>query len=425
MDRDLAVAVVATFRATDTENHARILRRFAPQSWKRTFHWLDASGLALYFLQMLRKLSIEEAIPKSVLSQLKQRHLDNEQRTASLFDEFARLNAALTCAGMRYVNLKGFTYVPDYCPDPSLRYQMDCDFLIEARDAAQCSDLLTALGYSIVAANARVIELKTGGPHIPKISDLYKVASQRVVELHLCDDSHPDRHSSLLERRQLLRMRGAEYPALSPVDMFLSQTSHLFRHLRSEWTRSSWLLELKRFVAARSNDASFWQAVRLRADRDEQASLAVGASLRMAKNVFGHFACVDLTNWSVERLPAAVALWIERYGAEVVLADFPGNKLYLVLEQALCDERQTRFMIRRRLFPRRAPGSFVASPAGSPMKKLQGTWASCKYFFFRLRFHVVAGSQYFIESQRWNRLRKRRLPKDAYHPANCAANAAE
>lgn len=425
MDRELAATVIATFRATDAPHHRQTLRTFAPRRWKRNFHWLDASGLALYFLQKLRSLKIDDAIPESVLSQLERRHADNEQRTASLFDEFVRLNTALTGAYVQYVNLKGFTHVPDYCSNPSLRYQMDCDFLIEARDATRCCDILRLLGYSIVAANHHVIELKTVGADTPRICDLYKATPQRVVELHLCDDSRPDRHSSLLQRSRLLQIRGGEYPALPAEEMFLAQTSHLFRHLRSEWTRISWLLELKHFVAARHNDALFWQAVRLRADHDQQGTVAVGASLQIAQKAFGQLACDELTNWSVERLPPAVALWIERYGDEVLVSDFPGSKLYLILEQALCDGRQTRFMIRRRLFPRRTPAKFVASPSHNPMQQLKVGWVSCRYFFFRLRFHMAAGSQYFVESWRWKRLRKSNSIKDAYHPTDCAANAAD
>ncbi len=424
MDRELAATVIATFRATDASHQGQSLRAFKPQRWQRNFHWLDASGLALYFLGKLRELQIEEAVPEFVLSQLKRRHADNERRTAWLFDEFVQLNAVLTNAGVRYVNLKGFTYVPDYCPDPSLRYQMDCDFLIEERDATRCCELLRPIGYSAVAANRHVIELKTVGAGTPTISNLYKATPQRVVELHLCDDSRPDRHSALLQHRRLLQVRGKGYPALSAEEIFLSQTSHLFRHLRSEWTRISWLLELRHFVIARRDDALFWQAV-LRTGNDEQSILGVGASLQMAQKAFGHFVCEELTSWSVERLPAPVALWVERFGDEVLLADFPGSKLYLILEQALCDRQRARFTIRQRLLPRRAPTRFFASPSGGRMQRLKAAWASCRYFFFRLRFHIVAGSQYLVESQRWNRLRRRRLRTEAYQPANCVTNSTD
>jgi hypothetical protein len=42
-----------------------------------------------------------------------------------------------------------------------------------------------------------------------------------------------------------------------------------------------------------------------------------------------------------------------------------------------------------------------------------------------MRFHIVAGSQYFVESWRWKRLRKCLSTKNAYHSADSAASAAD
>ncbi len=425
MNRQLSAAIIATFRSMSAAEHRSRLRAFPAVSWERNLSWLDASGLALYFLKQLRLLGIEDSVPPSIRSQLEQRHADNQRRTACLLEEFARINNALSARDIHYANLKGFTLVPDYCPDLSLRCQMDCDFLIDPDEAAQSCNILSSLGYSVVAANRHVIELKTTGGNTPRITDLYKANRERVVELHLCDDARPDRHPSLLERVRLLTIHGGRYPALSADDMFLSQASHLFRHLRSEWTRVSWLLELKQCVAAHSGDAGFWQAVRTRADHDQQSTMAISASLLMARKAFGNCVGGELAGWSPERLPASTALWIERYGNEVLLAGFPGSKLYLILEQELSAGEQTKFMVRRRLFPRRAPGRFAVNPSSGLVQRARAARASCSYFLFRMRFHIAAGSQYLVESWRWNRLRKRRLVKDAYPAANCAVNAAD
>jgi hypothetical protein len=401
MDRQLAATVIATFRDAGAAQHKERLKRFSARRWQRNFRWLDASGLALYFLRTLRRRNIDDCVPSPVLAQLEQRYDSNQQRTAFLFEEFERINTAFRRAGVDYVNLKGFTVLPDYCPDLSLRYQMDCDFLMAKRDAPQCADVLASLGYSLIVANDHVMEFKTDDGRTPQMRDLYKPRPQKSVELHLCDAARVDSHPDLLRRSRMLTANGYSYPALSPEDMFLSQALHLYRHFRSEWTRISWLLEFRRFVRGHAGDDALWREVGARAEHDNDCALALGVAARMAQKAFGEFGIDWLPNWP---LPAPVALWIDRYGDEVLLASFPGSKLYLILERAIRGE-QSAPQIRRRLLPRSAPGPVVAPSAGAG-KRILAAAARWSYFFFRLRFHLKAGSRYLVASWHWNRLGK-------------------
>ena len=404
MNRQLSTAVLTSFRDADPAQHRQQLSRFSVRQWQHNFSWLDASGVALYFLDRLRSLTAEDAIPNSVLTQLEQRHADNEQRTTVLFEEFARINTAFRTAGIKYANLKGFTLVPGYCPDPSLRCQMDFDFLMGERHAQQCRDLLVSLGYSLMASNAQVMEFKSHAGSVPHVKDLYKAKPQHSVEVHLCDDSRFEFQSGLLENSVAVTVDGAAYPALAAEDMFLSQASHIFRHIRSEWTRVSWLLELRNFVLSRREDAAFWREVRARATEAPGAAIAIGAALSLAEKAFGNFVPDELRDWTVATLPALVARWITRFGDEVLLADFPGSKLYLILERELDDSQQTSKKIRRRLLPLRGPARVTTAAAvgvGERFKALGFQW---RYFFFRLRFHVAQAPRYLWEAWLWNGL---------------------
>jgi putative nucleotidyltransferase-like protein len=420
VNRQLSAGVLETFRNTDPADHVRRLRRFSEASWRGNFHWLDASGLALYLLQRLRALEATKAIPEAIVSQLEQRHANNQHRTAALFNECARMNSAFRNADLRYANLKGFTLVPEYCPDLSLRYQTDCDFLVDARDAAQCGEVLVGLGYAAVARNEQVIEFKTDAGYVPAIRQLYKDRPQRSVEVHLSQVDSLEFHPSLLERAATVVHEGHSYPCLSKEDMFLSQASHLFRHLRSEWTRASWLLEFRTFVARHADDHALWEAVRQRARHDANAALAVGVALRMSECVFGDAPPEALKSWCYAQLPADVALWIERYGKQVLLTDFPGSKLYLVLERAI-DGGITSSQLRQRLFPRRAPQPFMAKTSRNFIAQVRAIQARSSYFFFRLRFHITAGVHYCIESWRWKRLRERAQRSDLRFRQNAAS----
>lgn len=405
MTRQLPAVVIAIFRDADRNQHYHELRRFSAGAWQRNFHWLDASGLALYFLHRLTSLDIADAVPASVLWQLQERQRNNRLRTNALFKEAAELNIAFRDAGLHYANLKGFTLAPEYCPDLSLRCQTDCDFLIDHRDPERCGDVLKTRGYSLIAANRHVMEFKTDAGCTPSIRDLYKPRKEKSVEVHLCS-GRPEFHLSVLERARLFIVQGVLCPALSDIDMFLAQAFHLFRHLRSEWTRVAWLLEFRHFAIARHADTAFWDAARERAAQVSGAALAIGVVVRMAEKAFGAFAPVELTSWSCPQVRTEVGLWIERYGDDVLLADFPGSKLYLILERAISGD-QASPEIRRRLFPRHVPAAIVAAPSPALAKRLLAASARCGYFLFRLRFHITAGFHYFVASWRWRHLRPR------------------
>ncbi len=403
MDRQLAATVIATFREADAAEHRTRLEQVSARRWMRSLRWLDASGLALYFLQRLQSLGLDDAIPNTIFCLLENRHADNERRTAWLFEEFLKLNDAFHQAGIAYANLKGFALIPDYCANLSLRYQTDFDFLIARRDASKVSAVLARLGFSVIACNEQVMEFKTDAGHTPRLSQLYKPRRQRSVEIHFCDDASAEFHSELLQRTRTATLHGHAFPSLAAEDMFLSQCHHLFRHLRSEWTRVSWLLELKHCVAKRRDDICFWNAVQLRATQTRESAMAVGVATRMADRAFGVVARSALASSRDEMVPPAVEAWIDRYCNEVLFATFPGSKLYLLLEEAVGGE-QTAAMVREKLFPKQAPAPIVGAPSRGIVERLRAKATQWNYFLFRLRFHIAAGLQYLVESRRWNRL---------------------
>ena len=391
------------------------LRSFTKDDWQRNFLWLDASGLALYFVDRLDKHGWWDAIPFSILKRLQQNLVDNRERTASLFAEMAEINSRFQKSGVTFANLKGLSLTPESVPDPTLRCQLDLDFLVATGQTSIARQVLTDMGYCLSAANRGTWEFKAGSSEVAAIKDLYKVKPQRSVELHLVDtagNAVPLRTSTCsgqLQRAVVRPVLGVPMPTLSPADQFLNQALHLFGHIRGEFTRTSWGLEFARHLRSRGNDAAFWREVEELAAEVPEATTALGVPILLVEQVFGPAAPDALRRWTVDQLPAPVARWARMYGRRVMMADFPGNKLYLLLENELGPRRSdARQAALKRLLPFRLPPMITRGEAGEQLStRLRRYVAQTRFVLFRLRFHVVQGARYCLEFLRWRWLKWR------------------
>jgi hypothetical protein len=406
-DRRVVEAVIASFRDSADRAWDRLCN-FSDRDWERSYYWLDASGLALYFLDHVTKLGIEGALPGTVLSRLQQNHADNKLRSAWLFGEFAAINHSFQEAGIVYANLKGFSLSPESCPDPTLRCQLDLDFLVDGRYLKLCQSILAESGYKLTAATETTWEFKAGSSELVRMEDHYKVKPQRSVELHFASTSHrvgaPIRDERL-DRLAHRTWNGVTFPALSDGDLFVGQALHVFGHLRGASTRLAWLLEYRQHVLARRNDERFWDEVLERSARHPQASIGIGLVTLLTSQIFGINSPSGLDSWTLESLPASVGRWAEMYGRQALLADFPGTKLYMILEDQLAlNDGSWRAKRRRSLMPlHRAPRIVDAGPSDTFWKLLRRESYQIHFVLFRLRFHLVEGLRYLRESRRWKK----------------------
>ena len=63
------------------------LENLSEKDWQKLLHWLDISGLALYFLDRMVELQMCSMLPAAVLARLQRNLQDNIERTRGMIAE--------------------------------------------------------------------------------------------------------------------------------------------------------------------------------------------------------------------------------------------------------------------------------------------------------------------------------------------------
>jgi Uncharacterised nucleotidyltransferase len=399
-DYAIREAVLLTFcdplpdRCLDLQNRSE-------KQWKKLLTWLDISGLALYFLDRIMELKLPDLLPRHVLARLQQNQSDNNVRTNGMVAESVAIQKEFQAARLPYATLKGFSLSPYSVPKPELRHQFDLDFLVAELSVSEARRILERRGYRLYAISGRSWEFKINETPGVSITDLYRDLPGRSVELHV--EVTAPRRPSLLGRTERRDFCGISMPVLSAADLFLGQGMHAHKHLNGEFSRAAHLLEFRRHVLFRRDDDAFWRELQSTVDEDPRACLGLGVVTQLITSVMGEFAPEALIRFTVRRLPPAAKLWIELYGRRAVLQNFPGSKLYLLLQRELESAGvPAKRSLRQALFPSRLPPSLIqASGSESVTLRLRRYRLQLHHIFSRLRFHIVEGLRYIAESYRW------------------------
>jgi len=404
-DQQTRLAALLTLCDPLPQQSLRMLTLSAKE-WEKLLRWLHMSGLALYFLNRLVELDLCDLLPPSVFTRLHLNLIENTQRTRSMIAESIAIQQGFQKAGLTYANLKGLSLCPNSVPKPELRLQFDLDFLVTEGCASEARRILERRGYRLYAISGRSWEFKFNERPGVSVKDIYKDYQSYAVELHV-ESSVPGR-TSPAERLEWRELHGMRMPVLSSVDLLVGQGLHAFKHICGESSRAAHLLEFRRNVLSRRDDNAFWREVQVAAMDDTRASLGLGVVILLITGVMGEFAPRALTAWTVDDLPQPVRLWVEIYGHRVALGSFPGNKLYLLLQKELhiAGLPQKR-PLRRALFPSRLPPPVIrAIPNESLPVRILRYSMYLQLILERLRFHIMEGPRFALESRRWRRMKE-------------------
>jgi hypothetical protein len=397
------------------------VEKFSDREWTHVHQWLYDSGLAFYFLQKLRDTKKTGAAPAGVLSRLEQSFAANQARVEDMSRRFGVLNGRFNDAGIRFVVLKGFSLIPEFCPYAPLRHQGDFDYLVGSDSLAATSRVLSDAGY--VAKESRSSEefifvYPAGKPS--RGAEQYLPSAPHAVELHVDFwDSGLHRVPGIpnlfsVERAETRHWNGLTFPALSDEDAFLLQVVHACHHLFTLWIRMSCLLEIAYFLNRRAGDTELWNRIDSRVGGNLALREFVVIVSEMAARLFAAPLPPVVQIWG-ESLRPASRIWIEHYSRRWSFCElpvyqfrlFPRSKLALFLRQ----QYQDTSVAQESQEPKQAsPSSRLARIASSIRKEpslvLKAGWWKRQLLLRRTVFHALAGVRYVCEIPRWRWLNR-------------------
>jgi hypothetical protein len=418
MNRRLADTIIRYLSFSEKiDDGSDSLGRFSVKQWERTYAWLDQMDLEFYLLQKLRDTQDDRKLPPAVLSRLQQSYSNNCARVDEMASQFAIVNEKFRESGVRYAVVKGYSLVPEFCPNAALRQQSDLDYLIEEQSVPVARQALEQAGFAVKKykpASGEWIFCKAPISRSTASGGQYG-GKAYVIELQL-SIWRPDEHGIHLAdapfsptRTVDHEWRGMRFPVLYEEDAFLLQILHVFQHLLSGDVRMRWLYEIAYYLRRRSNDASFWQRVERRTEADALLPHFVAIITELAAQFFHAPLPPIIRTWKADLRPS-VKVWLENYGWRLPfekvpiyeLGIFPTSKLVLFLHrQFLQDDKLRRNLMRQRLLPWSRPVSIVRSIRDKPSALFDSQERHRQFMIHRVIFHTGSGLRYLYEIPRW------------------------
>jgi Uncharacterised nucleotidyltransferase len=399
LQRDPDFAAIATLPSPGSRNGQRLML------------WLDESGLALNLLVGIRTQAASSRSIEEWREVLELRMERNAIRMKDMLAEFQRLNNAFRTKGIRVITLKGFSLVPDFCPDPVVRHQTDFDYLVDPHEVAAAGEVLQSFGYSTPKLSCtEESSFITPLFHTPARGDnLYALQHHRQVDLHVSViESSPwldiavPRNS--VQHAVPRNLKGVQFYSLPLADQFVCQALHAFRHCFRSWLRLSWLLELGRCMELHQADDALWEIVIARSGDGPTMRRIFAFVLSLTNRLFqARIPSPFLSRISPSMTPVMLA-WLDQFSVEWAISDWPGNLSNLFLaSEFISDKKLRKQYFASRLLPKRARMSIETM--ASPQKKHSMAWnfQRWQYLAHRSRVHLKSLVSLPLEQLRWKR----------------------
>jgi len=370
MRKQAAKGIILSALQQDPDlSRLRTLSNLTDSENKTLLAWLDRSGLALIFLRQVQTHEVTQALSSDFREALELRLNKNRLRFRDMLGEFHRINEALNSHDIRACTLKGFSLVPDFCEDPSLRHQTDFDFLVAPEQVEAVARILRTFGYSTAhLSKSEESCFTTPLLHIPtQRDDIYAIQQQRQLDLHTCIvENSPwlafEVPNNCLANSESMMLQGVPFWGLSLEDRFLLQVLHVYRHCSRSWIRLSWLFEIGRFLAVHCDNQELWSRIIVRAGQSSSTKRIFAFVLGLTQRLFRCAVPGSLNAWSSAAVTRSLLAWLDHFSVQWATCDWPGSLTNILLAQDFVLDRKLRKQyLRSRLLPRKTQ-QFLGTP---------------------------------------------------------------
>ena len=407
--------VLAALRATPDYSQLEVFRKLGRADSSKALGWLDQSGLSLYLLSRLREDSAQGCLPPHLLGALELRLRANRARTNEWLRDFKVISEALTEGKVRFVALKGFTLVPDFCPRFELRHQADIDLWVERSCLNETLSRLALCGFTprTIGPGQHISLAGPGEERVSLNESIYRPGRFRRLELHgspleeaipvPINVQHPGGQWERATRRVC---RDMSFLSLAPADMFVYQAHHAFKHLLHYWARPSWLYEIACFLNSTHANDSLWTDICNSIGEYAHLRDSVGMIVHLVEQLFSPRMSTILEARCLRRLPAEIIAWNRTFGERVVLASPMGNKVGLLIQKRFVrDPAVWSRHLWRRLLPVRADLALTEICGQTLAPTLADRWNQLRFTLRKAWFHGMFVFAYPFHALRWRFLR--------------------
>lgn len=339
-----------------------LLRKLNRAEWDQLLTYSDLARLTLILGQ-----AWPEELPDWVRQRIALNLADNTERVGLTQCTYLDAADALRAVGAEHLVLKGFSQWPDFVSDLRLRPQADLDLYCPADSLFRAQSALLSIGYETApspephvghVADHLPLLIRTGGVRRWR-GNAFDPDITLAIELHyqFWGRSYarfgPTDLDVFWTRRRNRFMHGMTFQVLDPLDAFAFSALHVLRHLLYGALVPYSVYELAFFLNQNADNHKLWAT--WSAQHAGLLRLLIAAPSLLAAKWFG-CRLPEAVREAVERLPAIVPRWFERFGDSTLVNLFEFNKDSVWLHLGLIEAtREKLSVLVHRLFPFSVP----------------------------------------------------------------------